>query len=90
MYVHHDAFLPAYPLCMEWLNYHVGSQDGTTGNYVAVGDVGPVISIWNLDVVDQLDPSVKLGRKEKKKKKNKPKVKGIGHTDSVISLHWNR
>ncbi|OQR66267.1 periodic tryptophan protein 1-like [Tropilaelaps mercedesae] len=90
LYVHHEVILPAYPVTMEWLNFDPSAEDGTTGNYLAVGDMTPIIRIWNLDVVDSLEPIIKLGRNEKKKRKDKPKVKGYGHKDAVISLHWNR
>src|ERR1700712_4775718 len=41
LYVHHDVMLPAYPLCVEWLNSAAGKaaakrEDGNA-NFVAVG-----------------------------------------------------
>jgi periodic tryptophan protein 1 len=65
LYVHHDLQLPDFPLCLEWLDCppFLG-DDGTqsaVGNYIAVGTFQPCIEIWNLDVMDPLEPSATLG-----------------------------
>ena len=57
-----------------------------SGNLLAVGSMSPAIEVWDLDVVNVLEPAYKLGTKGKKKKK----IAGVGHKDAVLSLAWNR
>ena len=71
LYVHHDIPLPSFPLCLALgsvvSSYHQpnnNSSEGgdiTAGNYVAVGSFEPGIEIWNLDVMNALEPTVVLG-----------------------------
>jgi periodic tryptophan protein 1 len=58
LYVHHDIPLPSYPLC---LAHGQVSSSGTVGNFCAVGTFAPGIEIWNLDVLNALEPSCILG-----------------------------
>uniref|UniRef100_A0A8D8YDC9 Periodic tryptophan protein 1 homolog n=1 Tax=Cacopsylla melanoneura TaxID=428564 RepID=A0A8D8YDC9_9HEMI len=81
-YVHHDLLLPNVPLCFEWIGYDPGSSE--TGNLCAIGDLGPIIKVWDLDIIDCLKPAFTLGKKKKEPKK------GYKHTDSVLDLSWNK
>ncbi|CAJ1929038.1 unnamed protein product [Cylindrotheca closterium] len=58
LFVHHDITLPAFPLCLA--HGDIGPS-GTAGNFCAVGTFGPGIEIWNLDVLNALEPSCVLG-----------------------------
>ncbi|KAL1437354.1 hypothetical protein MTO96_001415 [Rhipicephalus appendiculatus] len=60
-----------------------------TDNLIAVARVdedtcATIEVVWDLDLVDTLEPVYKLGKKAKKKKA------AIGHTDAVLSLSWNK
>lgn len=105
MYVHHDIMLPAFPLCLSWLDCNPKGEG--KGNYVAVGTMQPEIEIWDLDVVDSVEPVSVLGgaiqsvpeqgsteKKNKKKSKKKAAAKQVqykegSHTDAVLGLSWN-
>lgn len=58
LFVHHDIPLPAFPLCLAQGDI---SPTGNAGNFMAVGTFGPGIEIWNLDVLNALEPSCVLG-----------------------------
>lgn len=83
LYVHHDLILPSFPLCLEWLNYEPKMP---AGNYCAVGSMSPIIEVWDIDLMNSVEPSFTLGRAANGKK-NRPH---IGHTDAVLSLAWNK
>mmetsp|Transcript_4984 Transcript_4984/g.7191 ORF Transcript_4984/g.7191 Transcript_4984/m.7191 type:complete len:540 (+) Transcript_4984:677-2296(+) len=61
LFVHHDIPLPSFPLC---LSHGTINPDGNAGNYIAVGTFDPAIEIWNLDVLDVLEPTCILGGKD--------------------------
>ncbi len=58
LFVHHDIPLPSFPLCLA--HGEMGS-DGSAGNFCAVGTFSPGIEIWNLDVINALEPLFVLG-----------------------------
>ncbi|XP_043262649.1 periodic tryptophan protein 1 homolog [Colletes gigas] len=82
-YCHHDILLPSFPLCIEWLNFD--PADSKPSNLCAIGNMTPIIEVWDLDLIDCLEPAYKLGRKPSKKKNQKR----IGHKDAVLDLAWN-
>lgn len=83
-YVHHDLVLPSFPLALEWLSFN--PETDKKGNLIAVGTMLSQIQVWDLDIVDCLEPAYTLGVKPSKKKG----IKRIGHKDAVLSLSWNR
>ncbi|KAB7499975.1 Periodic tryptophan protein 1-like protein [Armadillidium nasatum] len=68
----------------------VGHIDGDAailevyGNLVAIGSMSPIIEVWDLDVIDCLEPAYTLGQKPKKK------TPRVGHSDAVLCLGWNK
>ncbi|ODQ81442.1 hypothetical protein BABINDRAFT_159734 [Babjeviella inositovora NRRL Y-12698] len=102
LYVHHDLMLPAFPLCVEWVNFKpMGDNSATNvGNFAAIGTFDPQIEIWNLDCIEKAFPDVILGEPEansmaglkKKKKKSKKAQEHITthHTDAILSLAHNK
>ncbi|EEB06114.1 WD repeat protein [Schizosaccharomyces japonicus yFS275] len=95
LYVHHDFMLPSFPLCLEWIDYRVGTSENTPGNFCAVGTFDPEIEIWDLDVVDAVYPAAVLGApsssssKASSKRKTK-KIQPDRHVDAVLALAANR
>ncbi|GMY22611.1 periodic tryptophan protein 1 homolog [Fagus crenata] len=81
VYVHHDIIISANPLCTAWLDCPLEGGEKVAKsflyvvrewNLIAVGSMEPSIKIWDLDIIDEVQPCVVLGgiaeRKEKKKK----------------------
>ena len=50
--------LPSFPLC---LAHGDVNSNGEAGNYCAVGTFSPGIEVWNLDMLNPLEPSCILG-----------------------------
>lgn len=46
----------------------------------------PIITIWDLDIQDSLEPTFKLGSKGSRKRN----LDKYGHTDAVLDLSWNQ
>lgn len=85
MYVHHHVILSAFPLCTAWLNCPL--KGGEKGNFIAVGSMEPSIEIWDLDIIDEVQPCTVLGGVKGKKKS---KYKKGSHTGAVLGLAWNK
>lgn len=106
LYTHHDIMLPSFPLCVEWIGTAIGvssnSNEMTTswmGNFAAVGTFDPEIEIWNLNVLETPYPAMILGQDNKQSKGSNKKIKekkssftvnAERHTDSVMTLSWNK
>ncbi|KAL1364740.1 hypothetical protein AAHE18_03G238500 [Arachis hypogaea] len=89
MYVHHDIIIPTFLLSTAWLDCLQGREKG---NFLAVGSMESSIEIWDLDVIDVVQPCIVLGgiSEKKKGKKKSIKYKDGSHTDSVLGLAWNK
>jgi periodic tryptophan protein 1 len=69
LYAHHDIPLPVFPLCLAWMDFRprpaLLSQPEAAAaprsNMLAVGTFAPFIEIWDLDVIDVLEPVAVLG-----------------------------
>jgi periodic tryptophan protein 1 len=96
----------ACTLCMRGSGSHArnsaccGAEPSTSGNFAAVSTFEPEIEIWDLDVIDSLQPVLVLGghagdavakapERRSKKRRNKEGYKEGSHTDSVLALAWN-
>lgn len=71
-YNHHEIMLNAYPLCLEWMDFNAREPD-RKGSFVAVGTMLPMIEVWDLDLVDAIEPLFTLGNSKLSKKKKKTK-----------------
>ncbi|CAK4079665.1 unnamed protein product [Aphanomyces euteiches] len=103
LYVHHEINLPAFPLALAWMDIAplppVNGQP-VNGSFVAVGTFKSGIEIWNLDVLDVLEPTATLGGEANStfrdvaiskamRKKHKAALKPGSHQDAVLGLDWN-
>lgn len=68
-YLHHEIIQSDYPCCVKW----IGHARNQTRNIAAAGYMNPEINLWDLDVIDVLEPLEVLS----------------GHTDAVIDICWN-
>lgn len=89
MYLHHDVPLGAFPLCTTWLTDQAVSV-------CAVGSMLPAIELWNMDVIDAVEPAARLGgcanpddnHRRRTTKKEQLLAPG-SHKDAVLSVKWN-
>ena len=65
LYPHHDIPLPVFPLCLAACDFRpgvgVGAELAPRANMLAVGTFAPHIEIWDMDVLDALEPVAVLG-----------------------------
>ncbi|KAI9080904.1 hypothetical protein K1719_037065 [Acacia pycnantha] len=88
MYVRNYIIISAFPLCTAWSDFHLKGEE--RGSFIAVGTMDPSIEIFDLDVVDGIEPCTILGGMKKRKGNKKPiKYRDGSHTSSVLSLAWN-
>ncbi|EFN57876.1 hypothetical protein CHLNCDRAFT_141885 [Chlorella variabilis] len=60
LFVHHSLMLPAFPLCVAWLDCDPSGRR-ERANIAAVGSFEPGIELWDMDVVDAVEPLATLG-----------------------------
>ncbi|EEH59363.1 uncharacterized protein MICPUCDRAFT_55318 [Micromonas pusilla CCMP1545] len=61
LYCHHDILLPAFPLCLSPIGCPSSEDSQSQHNLVAVGTMYPGIEIWDLDLIDSIEPLTTLG-----------------------------
>ena len=65
LFVHHDIALSAFPLSLEWIPF----KNNMKCNYALVGSFTPGIEVWNLDIMDAIEPEIILGLNTESKNK---------------------
>ena len=86
LFVHHDIALSSFPLSLEWIPF----KNNLKCNYALVGSFIPGIEIWNLDIMDAIEPEIILGFNTETKKKSKTNIsEDLYHTDACMSLCLN-
>ena len=89
LYIHHEIMLATFPLCMEWIPYNP-KNTAKPANFLAVGTFMPFIEIWNLDVLDAIQPDLILGGDKSGSWQPGSKPINGGHTDAVMGLSINK
>ncbi|KRZ48851.1 Periodic tryptophan protein 1 -like protein [Trichinella nativa] len=87
-YPHHHYMLEEAPLCIEHVIFNKDTRD--KGNFCAVGTMDSAIELWNLDVVEAIEPVAIFGIRNQSSETEKKKAKKISHENGVLSLTWNR
>ena len=76
IYVHHEVLLNSFPVALEWLCCDFSKTEGGSylrANFALVGLMNSVIELWDLDVLEVVQPLAVVGGQK-------------GHSDSVTSL----
>ncbi|KAK1398287.1 hypothetical protein POM88_008150 [Heracleum sosnowskyi] len=76
MFIHHDILLQEFKRCTAWLDCPI--KGGEKGNFIAVGSMEPAIKIWDLDIMDAVQPSQILGGIDEKNKRTKNEGTKVG------------
>jgi periodic tryptophan protein 1 len=71
LYVHHDFIVTAYPLDIEWLPFNP-LDASSRGNCLAIASFEPFIEIWDLDMMNPIEPVTMLGGVRQSKRTKKP------------------
>ncbi|GMH35121.1 hypothetical protein BSKO_02989 [Bryopsis sp. KO-2023] len=79
--VHHDIVLPSFPLCLALMDIRPEGE-GDKACTVAVGSMMPGIEIWDLDILDSVEPICSLHDETAKPKKDPEK-------SATMALSWN-
>nr|XP_039258896.1 periodic tryptophan protein 1 homolog [Styela clava] len=84
-YVHHDIPLLETPLCMQWVGFDPGAENVNSGNLLAVGNFNGTIDIWDLDVLNSLEPVASIGKGKVSKQRRKIDFR---HADAILDIAW--
>jgi len=79
------------PVCLTWLDYDANISNPV--NYIAVGSMEGAIEIFDVDLVDQIEPLHTFAKTKKKKNKSTKKSSkktNEGHDGAVLDLCANR
>jgi len=85
-YIHHDVPLSNPPLCMKWLDYD--SSNSEPGNFLALGHMDSTVEIWDLDVVNTMEPAYVLGIPADEHDDSIDDLLVRTHSDAVLDIEW--
>lgn len=85
-YIHHDIPLSNPPLCMQWLDYD--SSAAQPGNFLSVGHMDSTIEVWDLDIVNTMEPAYVLGIPSSDQEDSIEDLLVRSHSDAVLDVAW--
>ena len=89
LYVHHSIMLSSFPLAAAWMDFNPLNANAG-GNFAAVGTLDPDIEIWDLDMIDIVEPVATLqgALQENNMNRNKlTKLRGKGSKSKHVTSH---